>query len=179
LTDYFRYLELNKLDSGPDHNARADCFGSSGSEIVTARQSLKLRHGGDGSHYRHLAGAPIPTRHRNEGRGLAAQRDFRLRSGSAPFRLSAHGPFPPKKAFVLGAGSGARLRPLSEDVLPKPLIPVINRPLITWAVDALLQGGAKEFIVNTHHLPEAWPQAFPHANWRGHRITFVHEHRSF
>jgi len=82
---------------------------------------------------------------------------------------------PPKKAFVLGAGLGTRLRPLT-DVLPKPLIPVINRPLITWAFDALLQGGAKEFIVNTHHLPEAWPQAFPHANWRGHRITFVHEH---
>ena len=78
------------------------------------------------------------------------------------------------KAFVLGAGLGTRLRPLT-DQLPKPLIPLINRPLITWAFDALLAAGVKEFLVNTHHLPEAWPQAFPHANWRGHRIRFVSE----
>jgi mannose-1-phosphate guanylyltransferase/mannose-1-phosphate guanylyltransferase/phosphomannomutase len=61
------------------------------------------------------------------------------------------------------------------DRLPKPLIPVINRPLVTWAFDALLAAGAEEFIVNTHHLAEAWPKAFPNANWRGHRIRFVEE----
>jgi len=80
-----------------------------------------------------------------------------------------------RKAFVLGAGLGTRLRPLT-DLLPKPLIPVLNRPLVTWAFDALLAAGATEFIVNTHHLAEAWPKAFPHRNWRGHRIQFVHEH---
>jgi len=94
---------------------------------------------------------------------------------ACPPQLSPINPQPLQKAFVLGAGLGTRLRPLT-DVLPKPLIPVVNRSLITWAFDALLQGGAAEFIVNTHHLAEAWPRAFPHANWRGHRITFVHEH---
>lgn len=62
------------------------------------------------------------------------------------------------KAFVLGAGLGTRLRPLT-DRLPKPLIPVINRSLITWAFDALLAAGVTEFLVNTHHLPEACPHA--------------------
>ncbi|MEQ1843668.1 MAG: sugar phosphate nucleotidyltransferase, partial [Verrucomicrobiales bacterium] len=70
---------------------------------------------------------------------------------------------------------GTRLRPLT-DTLPKPLIPVVNRPLVTWAFDALLRAGATEFIVNTHHLADAWSRAFPHANWRGHRISFVYEH---
>lgn len=79
-----------------------------------------------------------------------------------------------RKAFVLGAGLGTRLRPLT-DSLPKPLIPVVNRPLVAWAFDSLLRAGATEFIVNTHHLAEAWPRAFPDRNWRGHGIRFVHE----
>ncbi|MDQ6625818.1 MAG: sugar phosphate nucleotidyltransferase, partial [Verrucomicrobiota bacterium] len=38
------------------------------------------------------------------------------------------------QAFVLGAGLGTRLRPLTED-LPKPLVPIFQKPLITFAFD--------------------------------------------
>jgi mannose-1-phosphate guanylyltransferase/mannose-1-phosphate guanylyltransferase/phosphomannomutase len=78
------------------------------------------------------------------------------------------------KAFVLGAGLGTRLRPLT-DQLPKPLIPFFNRPLITRAFDHLLGAGVREFIVNTHHLPECYAAAFPRNAYRGARITFRHE----
>ena len=78
------------------------------------------------------------------------------------------------KAFVLGAGLGTRLRPLT-DQLPKPLIPVFDRPLITWAFDHLLGVGVSEFIVNTHHLPQAYEEAFPEKSYRGAPITFRHE----
>jgi mannose-1-phosphate guanylyltransferase/mannose-1-phosphate guanylyltransferase/phosphomannomutase len=78
------------------------------------------------------------------------------------------------KAFVLGAGLGTRLRPLT-DQLPKPLIPFFNRPLITRAFDHLLGAGMREFIVNTHHLPERYADAFPQNEYRGARITFRHE----
>jgi mannose-1-phosphate guanylyltransferase/mannose-1-phosphate guanylyltransferase/phosphomannomutase len=78
------------------------------------------------------------------------------------------------KAFVLGAGLGTRLRPLT-DQLPKPLIPFFNRPLITRAFDHLLGAGVQEFIVNTHHLPECYTAAFPQNEYRGARITFRHE----
>ncbi|PYJ81978.1 MAG: mannose-1-phosphate guanylyltransferase, partial [Verrucomicrobia bacterium] len=42
-----------------------------------------------------------------------------------------------KQAFVLGAGLGKRLRPLTDD-LPKPLVPIFHKPLITFALDHLI-----------------------------------------
>lgn len=77
-------------------------------------------------------------------------------------------------AFVLGAGLGTRLRPLTED-RPKPLIPVVNRPLITYAFDRLIDVGIRGFVVNTHHAPQAFPAAFPEGRYRGREIRFRHE----
>jgi mannose-1-phosphate guanylyltransferase len=78
------------------------------------------------------------------------------------------------KAFVLGAGLGERLRPLT-DQLPKPLIPVFQKPLITYAFDHLLAAGVREFVVNTHHIPEAYARAFPDQTYRGVPIRFRNE----
>ena len=78
------------------------------------------------------------------------------------------------KAFVLGAGLGTRLRPLT-DQLPKPLIPVLHRPLVAYAFDHLLGAGVKQFIVNTHHLPEKYAETFPNGRYRNAPITFRHE----
>lgn len=79
-----------------------------------------------------------------------------------------------KKAFVLGAGLGTRLRPLTN-VLPKPLIPVHHRPLIVRAFEHLRSAGFSEFVVNTHHLPETYETAFPAHEWEGCPIAFRHE----
>ncbi len=79
-----------------------------------------------------------------------------------------------QKAFVLGAGLGERLRPLT-DQLPKPLIPVFHRPLITYAFDHLMAAGIREFVVNTHHLPAEYERAFPSGSYRGARISFRDE----
>ncbi|HYF36671.1 MAG TPA: sugar phosphate nucleotidyltransferase, partial [Prosthecobacter sp.] len=79
-----------------------------------------------------------------------------------------------RKAFVLGAGLGERLRPLT-DQLPKPLIPVFHRPLITYAFDHLIAAGVEELVVNTHHLPEAYAHEFPNRRYRGLPIHFRHE----
>lgn len=79
-----------------------------------------------------------------------------------------------KKAFLLGAGLGTRLRPLT-DILPKPLIPVFNRPLIEYALDQCLAAGITEFAVNTHHLPGKWNESFPDQSYRGAPLTFFHE----
>jgi mannose-1-phosphate guanylyltransferase len=78
------------------------------------------------------------------------------------------------KAFVLGAGLGTRLRPLT-DQLPKPLIPFFHRPLITRAFDHLRGAGVHEFIVNTHHLPQRFAEAFPQNEYKAAPITFRHE----
>lgn len=79
-----------------------------------------------------------------------------------------------KTAFILGAGLGVRLRPLTEQC-PKPLLLIGGRPVITYAMDHLLEIGVDRFIVNTHHLPEAYEQQFPDRQWRGVPITFRNE----
>jgi NDP-sugar pyrophosphorylase family protein len=55
--------------------------------------------------------------------------------------------------MVLAAGFGTRLRPLT-DVLPKPLIPIANRPLLEYTFALLAAAGVAEAIVNAHHLSE-------------------------
>lgn len=81
-------------------------------------------------------------------------------------------------AFVLGAGLGTRLRPLT-DSLPKPLVPVFNKPLITFAFDHLLSAGVRNFVVNTHHCPEVYSRALGEKNgraeYRGAPVVFRHE----
>jgi mannose-1-phosphate guanylyltransferase len=78
------------------------------------------------------------------------------------------------QAFILGAGLGTRLRPLT-DKLPKPLVPLFHRPLAAWAMEACAKVGARRFAINTHHLPEAW-QSFPNdPAAQGNEITFFHE----
>ena len=79
-----------------------------------------------------------------------------------------------KTAFILAAGLGTRLRPLTERC-PKPLLEIGGRPIITYAMDHLLKVGVDRFIVNTHHLPEAFAEKFPDRRWRGVAITFHHE----
>lgn len=77
-------------------------------------------------------------------------------------------------AFILGAGLGTRLRPLTNR-RPKPLIPVCNRPLITCAFDHLKQLGVERYVVNTHWLPHVYDEEFPDQQYRGKRIAFRHE----
>ena len=79
-----------------------------------------------------------------------------------------------KTAFVLGAGLGTRLRPLTERC-PKPLMEVKGRPIITYVMDHLLKAGVDRFIVNTHHCPEVYLEKFPDRRWRGVSILFRHE----
>ena len=79
-----------------------------------------------------------------------------------------------KQAFVLGAGLGTRLRPLTED-LPKPLVPIFHKPLITFPLDHLVDIGIQEIFINTHRLPDAFTKAFPENSYAGARLTFVHE----
>jgi mannose-1-phosphate guanylyltransferase len=57
------------------------------------------------------------------------------------------------KAMILAAGFGTRLRPATY-TLPKPIVPLAGRPLMGWAIEALLAAGIRDFVVNLHHLPE-------------------------
>src|SRR6478672_8990172 len=78
------------------------------------------------------------------------------------------------KAFVLGAGLGTRLRPLTESI-PKPLIPVFNKPLITFALDHLISVGVSSFVINTHRLADQFTEYFGSEKYNGYPIRLVHE----
>jgi mannose-1-phosphate guanylyltransferase len=79
-----------------------------------------------------------------------------------------------KTAFILGAGLGLRLRPLTENC-PKPLLELGGRPIITYAMDHLLRTGVERLIVNTHHCPEVYADRFPDRQWRGRPVLFRRE----
>lgn len=78
------------------------------------------------------------------------------------------------QAFVLGAGLGTRLRPLTDD-LPKPLIPIFQKPLMTFALDHLIAAGMESFVINTHKLPECFEQLFTDGRYAGRPVKLVNE----
>ena len=57
------------------------------------------------------------------------------------------------KAMVMAAGMGTRLEPLTL-IMPKPLIPVLNRPLMDIILSNLSKIGVREVISNTHYLSQ-------------------------
>jgi mannose-1-phosphate guanylyltransferase len=57
------------------------------------------------------------------------------------------------KAFLLAAGLGTRLRPLT-DTVPKCMLPIGDRPLLGIWLDAFARAGVEEVLVNLHYLPD-------------------------
>ena len=78
-------------------------------------------------------------------------------------------------AFVLAAGLGTRLAPLT-DILPKPLAPVFHKPLLTFALDSLIKAGVGTLALNTHHLPQTFSPVFgSDPSYRERPLRFFHE----
>lgn len=77
-------------------------------------------------------------------------------------------------AMVLAAGLGTRLRPLTDE-LPKPAVPVLNRPLAAFTFDHLARHGVRNLGLNTHHLPMQLRAALEPEVPSGIASLFVHE----
>ena len=60
----------------------------------------------------------------------------------------------PKRAIVLAAGLGTRMRPYSDQV-PKPLVTVSGKALIDYALDRLDHVGVEQAVVNVHYMADA------------------------
>jgi MurNAc alpha-1-phosphate uridylyltransferase len=58
---------------------------------------------------------------------------------------------PIRRAMVLAAGLGQRMRPIT-DTLPKPLVAIGGKAMLDHALDRLAEAGVEEAVVNVHHL---------------------------
>ena len=73
--------------------------------------------------------------------------------------------------MILCAGLGTRLRPLTLE-LPKPLVPVGDRPLLGHIARSLKAAGIERAVINTHHLPEAFSNI---GEKLGLEVKLIHE----
>jgi mannose-1-phosphate guanylyltransferase len=71
--------------------------------------------------------------------------------------------------MVLCAGLGTRLRPLTDE-LPKPLVPIGDRPLLARIASTLAGSGLTRLVLNTHHLPDAFPKVLAEFSLEAHVI---------
>ena len=74
----------------------------------------------------------------------------------------------------MAAGLGMRLRPLTDE-LAKPLIPIFQKPLVTFALDHLIGVGVNRFVINTHRHPDLFQSFFAAHEYTGFPTTLVHE----
>ena len=80
------------------------------------------------------------------------------------------------KAMILAAGFGTRLKPLTNE-LPKPLFPVLNRPILEHAINFLSTHGIKEIAINLHHKSEKIIDYFGNGKDFGVNLHFSKEEK--
>ncbi|MGI9557562.1 MAG: sugar phosphate nucleotidyltransferase [Solirubrobacterales bacterium] len=78
------------------------------------------------------------------------------------------------RAIVLAAGLGKRLRPLTYE-MPKPLMPVVNRPVMEHIIRLLARQGFSELVTNTSHLPEMLQEQFGDGSSLGVDLVYSYE----
>jgi mannose-1-phosphate guanylyltransferase len=78
------------------------------------------------------------------------------------------------KAMILAAGKGTRVRPLTYD-LPKPMIPVLGKPVMAYLVEHLAKNGVTEIMVNVAHLHEKIEEYFGEGEQYGVQIGYSFE----
>jgi len=78
------------------------------------------------------------------------------------------------KAFLLAAGCGTRLKPLT-DRTPKCLIEILGKPLLMRWFEAFVLAGISDVLINTHHLAEEVEQFLRQNQVDGLSVTTFHE----
>lgn len=79
-----------------------------------------------------------------------------------------------KKAMVMAAGVGSRLDPLTQKI-PKPLVPVLNKPVMDILLQKLKNFGVEKVIANTHYLGEQIQNRYSENSPVDIEFSFIHE----
>ena len=83
---------------------------------------------------------------------------------------------PPLQAVIMAGGAGVRLRPLTDE-MPKPMLPIGDRPLMEFTVRQLRDSGIKHLNVAVHHKSEKITEYFGDGREFGVDISYVTEDR--
>jgi mannose-1-phosphate guanylyltransferase len=78
------------------------------------------------------------------------------------------------KAMLLGAGLGTRLRPITYE-LPKPMVPILGRPVMSHILRLLARHGFEEVIANIHYFPDLIRDQFGDGSADGVRLSYSYE----
>ncbi len=78
------------------------------------------------------------------------------------------------KAFIMAAGVGTRLRPLTYNI-PKPMIPIVNKPPLEHTLELLANQGIREVVINLHHQGKMIKRYFGKGSKWGIKITYSEE----
>ncbi|WP_218079883.1 sugar phosphate nucleotidyltransferase [Anthocerotibacter panamensis] len=78
------------------------------------------------------------------------------------------------KAFILAAGKGTRLRPFT-DAIPKPLIPVMNRPVMAGVLGLCVTHGIEAAVANLHYRGDHIEQFFGNGEPWGVKLSYSWE----
>jgi mannose-1-phosphate guanylyltransferase len=78
------------------------------------------------------------------------------------------------RAMVMAAGLGTRLRPLTYEI-PKPVVPVANRPVMEHILRLLARQGFRRVIANLHWFPETITSRLGDGNAVGVELEYLHE----
>ena len=82
----------------------------------------------------------------------------------------------PLTAVIMAGGYGTRLRPLTDE-LPKPMLPVGDRPLLELIIEQLRKAGISRVNLSTHYKSELIAQHFGDGKGFGVDIEYVEEHQ--
>lgn len=78
------------------------------------------------------------------------------------------------KTMILAASQGTGLKPLTDSI-PKPMIPLINKPVMECVIDHLKRFGVTEIVANTSYLPAAIEEYFRDGSRFGVQIAYAFE----
>ncbi|MGD9807301.1 MAG: sugar phosphate nucleotidyltransferase [Deferribacterales bacterium] len=76
------------------------------------------------------------------------------------------------KAVVMAGGFGTRIQPLTSS-MPKPMIPVMNKPMMEYIIDSLKDAGIVEIVVLLYFKPEVIKSYFGDGSSKGIKIHYV------
>ncbi|NCJ06331.1 NTP transferase domain-containing protein [Synechococcales cyanobacterium C] len=79
------------------------------------------------------------------------------------------------QAVIIAGGKGTRLRPLTERS-PKPMLPILDRPFLTWMVERCREAGVTDILMNIHYQAAQIESYFGTGEAWGVQIRYIQEH---